>query len=195
MNSCRYKRFHICARQREAGLALVSALLILVVITLLGVSLFLGVNLQQQAAGNSMEKARALEVAQSVTTAAEQWLDTNAKTIVPVACGSRVNVFRLCAVPPNTPADPKSWAMATAGATQVDLKQMKISANGGLNTYAARPAVWITYLGRATMGPGNLYEIDAQAYGGNTHTVAVTQVVYYVGGNTRNNTPAQNLGQ
>jgi type IV pilus assembly protein PilX len=193
MNSCRYKRFHICAWEREAGLALVSALLILVVITLLGVSLFLGVNLQQQAAGNSMEKARALEVAQSVTIAAEQWLDTYAKTIVPVTCGGMASVFRLCAVPPNTPADPKSWA--TAGATQVNLKQVKISTNGGPNTYAAYPAVWITYLGRATMGPGNLYEIDAQAYGGNTHTVAVTQVVYYVGGNTRNSTPVQGLGQ
>ncbi len=193
MNSCGYKCFHICARQRETGLALVSALLILVVITLLGVSLFLGVNLQQQAAGNSMEKARALEVAQSVTTAAEQWLDTYAKTIVPVACGSLVNVFRLCAVPPNTPANPKSWA--GVGATQVNLQGMLISANGGLNTYVARPMVWITYLGRATMGPGNLYEIDTQAYAGNTHTVAVTQVVYYVGGNTRNSSPAQGLGQ
>ena len=193
MNSCRHKHFHICIREREAGLALVSALLILVVITLLGVSLFLGVNLQQQAAGNSMEKARALEVAQSVTVAAEQWLDTNAKTIVPVACGGMANVFRLCAVPPSTPANPKSWA--TVGATQVDLKQMIISTNGGLNTYYAPPAVWIAYLGRATMGPGNLYEIDAQAYGGNINTVAVTQVVYYVGGNTRNSTPAQGLGQ
>lgn len=193
MNSCRHKRFHICARQREAGLALISALLILVVITLLGVSLFLGVNLQQQAAGNSMEKARALEVAQSVTTAAEQWLDTYAKTLVPVACSSQASVFRLCAVPPNTPANPKSWA--TAGATQVALKQVKISTNGGLNTYAAYPAVWIAYLGRATMGPGNLYEIYAQASGGNAHTVAVTQVVYYVGGNTRNSAPAQSLGQ
>ncbi len=192
MNSCRHKRFHICAQQREAGLALISALLILVVITLLGVSLFLGVNLQQQAAGNSMEKARALEVAQSVTVVAEQWLDNNAKTLVPVACGSMASTFRLCAVPPNTPDNPKSWA--TAGATQVNLKQIKISTKGGVNTYYAPPAVWITYLGRATMGPGNLYEIDAQAHGGNINTVAVTQVVYYVGGNTRNSSPAQGLG-
>ena len=177
----------------QSGLALVSALLMLIIITLLGVSLFLGVGLQQKAAGNSMEKTRALEVVQSVTTATERWLDANSQKLSPVTCSSTVNDFRLCISPPNTPANPSTWM--NSGATRVSLDQVNVSAGGGLNTYAATPVVWVTYLGRATMGSGNLYEIDAQAYGGNTSTVAVVQAVYYVGLNTNNSTPAQNLGQ
>lgn len=193
MNRRHCNRFAREARHSEAGLALVSALLMLVIITLLGVSLFLGVGLQQKAAGNSMDKSRALEVVQSVTTAAERWLDVNSQKLGPVGCSSTVGTFRLCISPPNDPADPSSWA--SAGATTVDLQQVRVDASGAMNTYAAQPAVWISYLGRATMGSGNLYEIDAQAYGGNPNTVAVIQAVYYVGLNANNSTPAQNLGQ
>jgi type IV pilus assembly protein PilX len=180
-------------RSRQQGLALVSALLMLVIITLLGVSLFLGVTLQQKAAGNSLQKTRALEVAQSVVNAAENWLNTESQKQAPLACSSNVSNFRLCAVAPSAPADPATWV--NAGATQVALPQLKVSATGGTDTYATNPVVWITFLGRATMGPGSLYEIDAQATGGNSNTVAVIQTVYYVGGNMRNSTPAQNLGQ
>ncbi len=179
-------------RSHQSGLALVSALLMLVIITLLGVSLFLGVTLQQKAAGNSLQKTRALEVAQSVVTAAEHWLDTENSKQVPLNCTSDVNIFRLCSVAPPNPADPNNWP---AGATQVSFSKLVSVGATGVNNYAARPAVWITYLGRATMGPGNLYEIFAQAKGGNANTVAVIQAVYYVGGNMRNSTPAQNLGQ
>lgn len=186
----------------QRGLALVSALLMLLIITLLGVSLFLGVTLQQRAAGNSLQKTRALEVAQSAVTAAENWLDTQSSRQVPLSCSSTVNNFRLCALAPATPADPSTWVNKGAtqlngGTTQVNFtKLVTVKANGGqVDSYAAYPAVWITYLGRATMGPGNLYEIDAQASGGNVNAVAVIQTVYYVGGNMRNSTPAQNLGQ
>jgi type IV pilus assembly protein PilX len=179
-------------RSHQGGLALVSALLMLVIITLLGVSLFLGVTLQQKAAGNSLQKTRALEVAQSAVTAAENWLNTESSKQVPMSCSSSASNFRLCSMTPTNPADPSTWS---GGATQVDLPNLKVSTTGGIDTYAAHPAVWITYLGRATMGPGNLYEIDAQARGGNANTVAVIQTVYYIGGNMRNSTPAQNLGQ
>ena len=178
---------------RQSGLALVSALLMLVIITLLGVSLFLGVTLQQKAAGNSLQKTRALEVAQSVVTAAENWLNGESQKQSPLSCSSNVTSFRLCAIAPIRPADPTTWV--NAGATDVALPKLKVSASGGVDTYATKPVVWITYLGRATMGPGSLYEIDAQASGGNANTVAVIQTVYYVGGNMRNSTPAQNLGQ
>lgn len=193
MNDHAFERIASPVNGPQAGLALVSALLMLIIITLLGVSLFLGVGLQQKAAGNSMEKTRALEVVQSITTATERWLDVNSQRLAPVTCSSTVSEFRLCISPPTTPANPESWA--NSGATQVSLDQVSINAGGGTNTYAKTPAVWVTYLGRATMGSGNLYEIDAQAYGGNANTVAVVQAVYYVGLNSNYSTPAQNLGQ
>lgn len=193
MNTCTEHFLPMPRPRGQRGLALVSALLMLVIITLLGVSLFLGVSLQQKAAGNSMEKSRALEAAQSVTTAAEKWLDVNAHSQVPQSCTSSTSTFRVCAMAPTAAADPSSWR--DAGATQVDLQGIQLSSGAAENRYAKKPAVWITYLGRATMGPGALYEIDTQAYGGNANTVAVVQAVYYVGGNMRNSTPAQNVGQ
>lgn len=180
-------------RPRQTGLALVSALLMLIIITLLGVSLFLGVSLQQKAAGNSLQKTRALEVAQSAVTAAENWLNVASSRQVPQNCSSNVVDFRVCALAPSNPSDPSTWV--GAGATRVSFTKLVSVSTGNINSYATNPTVWITYLGRATMGPGNLFQIDAQATGGNAQTVAVIQTVYYVGGNMRNSTPAQNLGQ
>ncbi|HYW77856.1 MAG TPA: PilX N-terminal domain-containing pilus assembly protein [Gammaproteobacteria bacterium] len=180
-------------RSRQGGLALVSALLMLIIITLLGVSLFLGVTLQQKAAGNSLQKTRALEVAQSAVTAAENWLNVASSRQVPLNCTSSVVDFRVCALPPAKPSEPNTWL--NAGATKVSFTKLVNVSAGQVNSYASNPAVWITYLGRATMGPGNLFEIDAQASGGNVQTLAVIQTVYYVGGTMRNSTPAQNLGQ
>lgn len=172
------------------GFALVSALAFLLVITLLGVSIFLGVNLQQKAAGNSLQKTRALELTQSATIAAERWLAT---VISPglESCGSDNTVFRVCASPPMMPADPSQWG---GGKTTVAVSGLDVSPAGGSDTYYAEPSVWITYLGRATMGPGTLYRIDAYAYGGNEKSLAVTETVFYVGGDMHRSTPAQNLG-
>lgn len=175
------------------GFALVSALLLLLVITLLGVSLFLGVGLEQKAAGNSLDKDRALELAQSAVVAAESWLADSTKTPVPQACSgatTSTDAFVLCAFPPATPDDPTTWD----GTTPLSLVQ-NVSQSGGINSYWQAPEVRITLLGNATMGPGRLYQIDAYAYGGDSNTLAAVETVYYVGGSWRNTTPAQSLGQ
>lgn len=178
----------------KRGFALVSALLLLLVITLLGVSLFLGVGLEQRAAGNSLDKSRALELAQSAVAAAEQWLRTSTITPVPQVCSGITTSndnFVLCAFPPATADDPATWD----GTTPLTIVQNNTSQTGGINTYWAAPKVRVTYLGNATMGPGKLYQIDAYAYGGDANTLAAVQTVYYVGGSWRNTTPAQSLGQ
>lgn len=176
------------------GFALVSALLLLLVITLLGVSLFLGVGLEQKAAGNSLDKARALELAQSAVASAQNWLANSVTTPVPQSCSGATpssDQFVLCAFGPATPDDPATWD----GTTPLSLVQGNTSQSGGINTYWEAPAVRVTYLGNATMGPGKLYQIDAYAYGGDANTLAVVESVYYVGGSTHNTTPAQSLGQ
>ena len=186
--------------RNSAGFALVSALLLLLVITLLGVSLFLGVNLEQRAAGNSMQKSRALELAQSAVGAAQQWLRNSASPPTPQTCSaSSYTQFLVCAYPPSLKDQPQpaTWS----GVTVPTLQGVKLSGSGGRDTYwnnasgVGNPGVRITYLGTATMGPGRLYEIDAFAYGGNANSLAVVQSIYYVGTSSRNSTPAQNLGQ
>jgi len=184
---------------RSGGFALVSALLLLLVITLLGVSLFLGVNLEQRATGNSMQKSRAAQLAQSAVGAAQRWLSTSPAVPTPQPCsGNAVQQFQVCAYPPTDRETPSSWTGVTVPPMNT---LITLSANGGAGNYwsnaqgVGNPGVRITYLGMATMGPGRLYEIDAFAYGGNANSLAVVQSIYYVGTSSRNSTPAQNLGQ
>ncbi|MGH8225667.1 MAG: hypothetical protein ACRER1_05910, partial [Gammaproteobacteria bacterium] len=107
----------------------------------------------------------------------------------PENCTGETNDFRVCASPPTEPANPPY-----SYATSVNITGLQTSGAGGSDTYYSAPGVWITYLGRATMGPGSLYRIDAYAYGGNERSIAVTETVFYVGGDMHRSTPAQNLG-
>ncbi len=184
-------------RDTARGFALISALLLLLVITLLGVSLFLGVGLEQRATGNSLDKGRALQLAQSAVSVTQQWLRnmyTNDKTPIPTDCKDTTpnpTQFHVCASLPTTPDDPSTWS----GVTQLSFSQVSVTTAGGSNGYWAKPGVRVTFLGNASMGPGRLYLIDAYAYGGNQNTLAAVQSVYYVGGSTLNTTPAQSLGK
>lgn len=179
---------------RPNGFALVSALAFLLVITLLGVSLFLGVNLQEKAAGNSLQKTRALALANSATTAAERWLASRLSRPPPKSCsGANSASFRVCIAPPSTPDRPNTWR--TTGATPIGFAKLDLGTGGGVDTYYRAPGVWITFLGQATMAPGDLYLINAYAWGGNERSLVVTEAVFYVGGSAYGSTPARNLGQ
>lgn len=182
----------------KQGFALVSALAFLLVITLLGVSLFLGVNLQQKAAGNSLQKTRALELAKTVTLSAERWLATAPDTELGTRhCSGNAagQYFRVCAFPPNNPSQPAQWgAQWGGGATKVSVKSLKQGHVGGHDVYYNEPGVWISFLGLATMGSGKLYRIHAYAWGGNEKSLVVTETVFYVGKDMQSSTPARDLG-
>jgi very-short-patch-repair endonuclease/Tfp pilus assembly protein PilX len=177
----------------KSGFALISSLLFLLVITLLGVSLFLGINLQEKAAGNTLEKTRALELANTATTAAENWLATLKGVPNLFSCSANSSAFRVCVLPPKQPSQPDTWM--NNGATPLAFADLTLSRGGGADVYYRKPGVWISYLGQATMGPGDLYRIDSYAWGGNAKSLVVTETVFYVGGDTRRSTAARNVGQ
>src|SRR5699024_484114 len=119
-------------RPSARGFALISALLFLIVITLIGVSLFLGVNMQQKAAGNSLQKARALQLANSVTLAAERWLANNYETSsTKTGCSGSATAFRICSNEPTDVLNPGNWN----GATTVDIKDLKTGVTGNVDNY------------------------------------------------------------
>lgn len=177
---------------QQSGFALVSALLMLLVLTLLGVSMFLGVGLQQGVAGNATQKTRALELAQSAMNSAENWLAASTN-IMPVHCSGLTTSYQACLYAPSNLQNPSAWSHGT----QVGFSQLTWSSQGGAQSYYQKPMVAITYLGNAVMGPGKLYQIDAWAYGGKANAVALVESVFYVGGALGGNgtTPAQSLGQ
>ncbi len=71
-------------RPQQRGMVLVTALLLLIVVTILAVGMFRSFGLDERIAGNVREKNRALNAAESAEQAAEYWLVNNAST--GVAC-------------------------------------------------------------------------------------------------------------
>ena len=65
----------------QNGFVLIASLLILIVMTVLAVSMFHSVGLQEQMAGNLREKARAFQVAQSTLQYLEYLLASGASSL------------------------------------------------------------------------------------------------------------------
>ena len=172
--------------RRQSGIVLVASLLIMLVITLLGLSMFRSFGTQERIAGNTREKQRALHAAETARQHAEWWLTQsgNASTGAPCTAllSANANQTQVCsnAVPD---AVTVPW---TSGASQLGITYtppnnvMNVSTTGGLGTYYAIPRFYIYYMGLASDGMGSLYQITAAGYGGNSNAVAVVQSVYYV---------------
>jgi type IV pilus assembly protein PilX len=80
-------------------MALISALLLLLVTTALGIAMFRSFGLLEHIAGNTREKQRALHAAESARTYAEWWLSGNQglnATTGKVCGGGIVNVPMIC---------------------------------------------------------------------------------------------------
>jgi type IV pilus assembly protein PilX len=173
------RTMHSHALQR--GMALISALLLLLVITILGVGMFRSFGLQQRIAGNTREKERAFHAASSALGFAEWWLSENGG----VNAGTGVQCTGL--------------ANANAGGAQVcsNIIQTNVAAvpwpaavtytpqnmgAAGTGTYFQVPMFYISALDHQYINgiTSNLYQVDAAGYGGSANTVAVVESTYSV---------------
>jgi type IV pilus assembly protein PilX len=192
------------AAATQRGVALISALLLLIIITILALSMFRSFPTQQKIAGNVREKERAFHAANSALQFAEWWLMAN------VATGDIVCTAQ--AAPPNgnllegqicsnalytLPGQPAGLIGSLTNLTNVPWtiggnlvgtvytpNGMTVSGNAQVtlndSTYASAPVYYITDLGGAGDAQGEAYQIDAYAYGGSTNTVAVVESIYEV---------------
>lgn len=185
-------RFHYARRFRgasgERGIVLVSALLILVVLTILSVSMFRNYGLQERIAGNTREKQRAFNVAQSALQYGEWWLaqgnggtgsactsllDANATTPTTQICNNAMTSAQTAIVP---------WKSASAADVGVAYAppNLTVASPGQVDAYASAPRFYITPLGLDPSGKLQLYQVSAMGYGGNKTAVAVVQSVYAI---------------
>lgn len=172
-------------RKYQKGMALVSALLLLLVTTMLGVAMFRSFGFLESVAGNTREKQRAVHAAESAQNAAERWVGvaSGLNATVGSACGSSlvtsVSSWTVCS---NTIASPTTipWTSGMSY-TPFDLSSGSI---GTVNNYAQPPAFYISYLNSSPMGGINgttyNYQIDAVGYGGTTNSAAVVESGYTV---------------
>jgi type IV pilus assembly protein PilX len=181
-------------RPAQRGMALIASLLLLVVVTILGIAMFRSFGLQEIVAGNTREKTKAVQSAQSAEEYAEWWLTENGAVNATsgITCGAGVvhansNNVQICS---NTLASAVAdvsvvpW-MIGGGESAVDYTPPYLNmGTNGVNIYAQIPRFYISYLSgsyNATIGAQtNNYTIDAVGYGGTLNAVAIVEAGYTV---------------
>lgn len=173
---------------RQRGIALVTSLLLLIIITILALSMFRSFGTQEKIAGNVREKERALHASESAQQYAEWWLLQNNNTAVGAtqcAAGSLIaspTQGQICNQTPQQAAMnllTVPWPIQTTYTPQgmVLLGQAAVAGNP---PYFNTPAYYIADRGVAADGSGEAYQIDAYGYGSAANTVAVVESVYEV---------------
>jgi type IV pilus assembly protein PilX len=177
----------------DRGMALISALLLLMVITMLGIAMFRSFGLQERIAGNTREKGRALHAADSAQGYAQFWLTANggANATTGIVCAAglvdadagngQVCSNILSSVVPNVANVP--W-MVGAGESAVTYTPPGLAVGGTDNPYWKTPRFYISALSHVYEPQAHTdvyaYQIDSTGYGGSREAIAVVETGYTV---------------
>jgi type IV pilus assembly protein PilX len=171
----------------QRGVALITGLLLLLVMTLIAVAMFHGFGDQEQIAGNTREKQRALNSAVSAEQYAEWWL-INGSVTPSATCNTLVtaDVGQVCSnALTNYATVPWTISGAQVGVSYTPFAQSQtITGPEGSNgtasqgTYYGYPVFYITDLGATNSG--HLYQVDAYGYGGSANALAEVESTYLV---------------
>jgi type IV pilus assembly protein PilX len=183
-------------RSRQRGIALITALLLLVVVTILGVGMFRSFGLQEQIAGNTREKQRSVSAAGSALSYAEWWLSANSgiNATSGVACAggpisANAGNGQVCSNILNTALDSKDvaivpWKVGGSEPVVTWSPDGLTVGTSALNVYYQSPRFYISFLSGAydavSGAVTNNYQIDALAYGGTPSAVAIVESSYTV---------------
>ena len=175
---------YLAAAPRQRGFVMIVGLLLLVVLTVLSISMFRSFGLQEKIAGNTLEKQRALQAAQSALQYGEAWLKQGgAGTGAACSAVTNANVLSQMQVCSSALANPATlpWAV------RADYLPpgMTVASGGGLSNsgdinYQAEPGLYISYMGLSPDGKALLYQVSAFGYGGSATSAAVVQSTYQV---------------
>jgi type IV pilus assembly protein PilX len=172
---------------RQRGMALITALLLLIVVTIMALSMFRSYGIQERIAGNTRDKQRAINAAVSAQQYAEYWLTSAAVPAAGVCTGVVPDTTgQICTnplvVPTSLPwTSGVTYTHFTAGGGNGILNTVNAT-NATAGTYYAAPVFYITDLGPGA--GGELYQINAVGYGGTANTVAVVESTYVVTSST-----------
>lgn len=180
---------HATPPSEQAGLVLVTCLLLMLITTLIAMAMFRGFGLRERIAGTMREKHRALQAAETAQMFAERWLTTgNNSAVTPVTCIAGLNANlgegQVCS---------NSLAVAAGGATAVPWTAaavplgtvysppgMVVAAQAAIGTYVRAPQFYIQAAGPSASGNGIVFRIDAVGFGGTDSAVAVVESTYEV---------------
>jgi type IV pilus assembly protein PilX len=182
----------------QRGVVLVSAMLLLIVMTILALYMFRSNGAQELIAGNIREKQRAIQTAEAAELYAEMWLTTSSNAMTPsVDCSalplaSWPNVPVICSFPltsvitaatvttlPWTGAGGEIGFTYFPGPT-TGTGDLTVQATGGANTYYQVPRFYIGLVPSSYNGHQALFRIDAWNYAGTQNTASVVESNYVV---------------
>ena len=175
------------AAAAQRGMALITSLLLLVVMTILAVGMFRSYGMQEKIAGNVREKQRALNAAVSAQQFAE-WTLTNGTPPVTTTCPAGVvpaaslqiclNQIDFATVPW---ASGMTFTQFTTDAGNDVHNTVATGPDVKRNTYIAPPLFYISDLGPASGATkGVIYQINAVGFGGTDSAVAVVESTFLV---------------
>lgn len=188
--------------RRQRGIVLVSALLLLIIMTILAMTMFRTNGVQEMIAGNVREKQRALVSAENAEQYAEIWLSTSGNVLSNSYDCSKVGLVTytatsspyICVLPVATIDDATNvttvpWTISGAevgftfypgaiGGGTSGTGDMTVATTGGANNYYQVPRFYISLL-QSTQTQA-MYRIDAWNWGGTQNTAAVVESNYVV---------------
>lgn len=181
-------------RATQRGFILVTGLLFLVVITLVAVAMFRGTGLMDRVSANARDKQRSFEAAQSALQYAEWWLGTTKPGTTSSACstlasGDTVSNVHVCSNAIQTDFLSAAWTggftytppnLASLGGGNVSTGGQVTSSTDSDVKYYNLPGFYVTWLNFSSTKGGNVYQVTAYGYGGNTTTMTVLRSTYLV---------------
>ena len=176
--------------RRQHGIVLPTAMIILLVMSVLAVSLLRNYGTLERIADSTRDKQRAFNAAQSTLQYGEWWLTQGNAGAGAVCAGAfATSAAKVCSNALVSTAATASQAQISVVPWQssagVDMGNyyspgLVVSSTGGMDTYAAVPRFYVTSLGIDPTATIQLYQVSAMAQGGSKDTVAVVQSVYGV---------------
>lgn len=185
-----------CGPRAQRGVVLVSAMLLLIVLTVLALYMFRSNGIQELIAGNIREKQRAVQTAEAAEMYAEMWLSTpgnvltNSVNCATVGVVAWPTVPSICTFPLQSIADTPSAASVPwkVGGNEIGFSyfpgsttgtgDLTVQTAGGANSYYQVPRFYIGLV--QSTGRQALYRIDAWNYAGTPNTVSVVESNYIV---------------
>jgi type IV pilus assembly protein PilX len=176
---------------RQRGMALISALMLLLVMTIIGISMFRSFGIQARIAGNTREKQRAVHAAEGAQAYAEWWVSGpgGGNATMGIECSRRVTItaptdVQVCSNQIAANAVSVVPWMSDDGKPVGFIYQPTGMSTDGSDPYAQLPMFYIAYMNGAYDKQSGTqisnYRVDATGAGGTANAVAVVESTYQV---------------
>ena len=166
-------------------MALIAALLLLLVLTMLGVGMFRSFGLQERIAGNTRERQRALHAAATAQSYAEWWLTSDGGANAQVG-GDCTNLGAVTT--PQICTQPLSNPITVPWTNRVDYLPtgMTVASAGTIDAYAQKPSFYIQWISNpnnydpVSKSSFNTYLIDSTGTAGTASATSVVESYFAV---------------